>query len=151
MASGIKSSIPLNNSVTASPQKASIQSVCTARSQRKCRRAFIFHRIFKIFRDYLPLHTLSATPLEWTSFTQLIQDLVGGAVRRNRFTQRELDLLLDLQTSKLRKSARIDALRRYLRAVQAAQAQGADEPPRLSNFLMEIAPRKAAASGGAAN
>jgi len=81
----------------------------------------------------------------------LIQDLVGGAVRRNLFTQRELDLLLDVQTSKLRKSSRIDTLRRYLRAVQAAQAQGAEEPPRFSNFLVEHAPRKAAASGGAAN
>jgi hypothetical protein len=92
---------------------------------------------------------LNVTPSEWTSYTQLIQELAGGTVRRNLFTQRELDLLLDLQTSNLRKSSRADALRRYLRAVQALQAQGAGEPPRFSAFLQETAPKRAAASGGA--
>jgi len=72
---------------------------------------------------------------------------MGGAVRRNRFTQWELDLLLDLQNAKLRKSARADALRRYLRAVQLAQAQVAEAPPRFSVFLGETLPRKAAAGG----
>jgi hypothetical protein len=79
----------------------------------------------------------------------LIQELMGAVVRRNRFTQWELDLLLDLELSRLRKSSRTDALRRYLRVVQASQAQGASEPPRFSAFLREIAPRKAAAGGGA--
>ena len=60
----------------------------------------------------------------------------------------ELDLLLDLQLSRLRKSSRADALRRYLRAVQAAQASGASEPPRFQTFLLETAPRRAAATGG---
>jgi hypothetical protein len=92
---------------------------------------------------------LTATPTEWTSFTQLIQELMGGTVRRNLFTQRELDLLLDLQISNLRKSSRADALRRFLRSVQVSQAHGADEPPRFSTFLQQTAPRKAAASGGA--
>jgi len=90
---------------------------------------------------------LSATPTEWISYTQLIQELVVGAVRRNRFTQCELDLLLDLQLSKLRKSSRADSLRRYLKTVQAAQINGADEPPRFSAFLQQTSPRKAAASG----
>jgi hypothetical protein len=113
------------------------------------RRFRSFRRIFKIFSAMRPLPRLSATPSEWTSLTQLIQELVGGIVRRNRFTQWELDLLLDLELSRLRKSSRGDALRRYLRTVQASQAQGVDEPPRFSTFLQEIAPRKAAASGGA--
>jgi hypothetical protein len=90
---------------------------------------------------------LKATPLEWTSFTQLIQELIGGTVRRNLFTQWELSLLLDLQLAKMRKSSRGDALRRYLRVVQQCQAQGADEPPRLAAFLEASAPRKAAAGG----
>jgi hypothetical protein len=34
------------------------------------------------------------------------------------FTQWELDLLLDLQTCSIRKCARADVLRRYLKAVQ---------------------------------
>lgn len=85
---------------------------------------------------------------DWPSFIELIQELVAGSVRRNSFTQWELDLLLDLQLTRLRKSARIEALRRYLRAVQLSHAHGAGEPPRLSAFLQETAPRKAAASGG---
>jgi len=91
---------------------------------------------------------LSATPTEWISYTQLIQELVVGAVRRNRFTQCELDLLLDLQLSRLRKTSRADSLRRYLKTVQAAQANGADDPPRFSIFLQQTAPRRAAAGGG---
>lgn len=107
-----------------------------------------FRRIFKIICAISALTRLSATPTEWISYTQLIQELVGNAVRRNLFTRCELDLLLDLQMSHLRKTARVDALRRYLRVVQAAQVSGADEPPRFSAFLQQIAPRKAAASGG---
>ena len=90
---------------------------------------------------------LKATPSEWTSFTQLIQELIGGTVRRNLFTQWELSLLLDLQLAKMRKSSRGDALRRYLRVVQQCQAQGAEEPPRLAAFWEASAPRKAAAGG----
>ena len=76
---------------------------------------------------------------------------MAGSVRRNRFSQWELDLLLDLQLSRLRKSSRADALRRYLRSVQNAQLRGAHEPPRFSTFLAETANRKAnAASGGGA-
>jgi hypothetical protein len=94
---------------------------------------------------------LSITALEWTSFTQLIQELANASVHRNLFTTWELELLLDLQQSRLRKSARGDALRRYLRAVQLSQANGAGQPPRFSTFLLEAAPRKAAATGGASS
>jgi len=90
---------------------------------------------------------LNATQPDWTSFTQLIQELMGGSVRRNLFTQWELDLMFDLQLAKLRKSTRADALRRYLRVVQHAHTQGAGEPPRFSAFLEETSSRKAAASG----
>jgi hypothetical protein len=72
---------------------------------------------------------------------------MAGSVRRNMFTQWELDLLLDLQMARLRKSSRTDALRRYLRVVQTAQVNGAGEPPRFSIFMQESAPRKAAARG----
>jgi hypothetical protein len=108
----------------------------------------LFRRIIKSFRLTHPLHNLSATSLEWTSFTQLIQELAGGNVRRNRFTQWELDFLLDVQTARLRKSARADILRRYLRAVQHSQLSGALEPPAFLAFLAET-PRRKAAAGGA--
>jgi hypothetical protein len=103
--------------------------------------------IIKSFHLFHPLSNLSPTPLEWISFTQLIQELVGGAVRRNRFTQWELDLLLEVQIARLRKSARADALRRYLRAVQQSQLSGAAQPPGFSAFLAETPARKAAAGG----
>jgi hypothetical protein len=72
---------------------------------------------------------------------------MGGTVRRNLFTQWELDLLFDMQSSKLRKSSRADALRRYLRVVQHSHAEDATEPPRFSAFLEATSPRRAAAGG----
>lgn len=72
---------------------------------------------------------------EWLSFTQLIQELIGGVVRRHIFTQWELDLLLDLQQSRMAKTARSALLRRYLKFVQQEQAAGALTPPRLAPFL----------------
>jgi hypothetical protein len=72
---------------------------------------------------------------ELTSFNQLVQDVIGGTVRRNTFTQWELELLLDLQTCRIRKSARPEVLRRYLKAVQQHFAQGGTSPLRLSAFL----------------
>jgi hypothetical protein len=90
---------------------------------------------------------LNALQPEWLSFGQLIQDLMSGVIRRHTFSQWELDLLLDLQFLRLRKSSRVDALRRYFRVIQQQQAQGAISPLRLSLFMAgQIRPR-AAASG----
>jgi hypothetical protein len=72
---------------------------------------------------------------EWLSFSQLIQELIGGVIRRHIFSQWELDLLLDLQLSRMGKTARADLLRRYLKVVQQQQADGASTPPRLGPFL----------------
>jgi hypothetical protein len=109
--------------------------------------ARLVRKIIKSFYLNYPLSNLSATPSEWTSFTQLIQELMGGSVRRYLFSQWELDLLLDMQTAGLRKSARAEVLRRYLRAVQQSQLNGAPEPLRFSLFLAEKTPRRAAAGG----
>jgi hypothetical protein len=70
-----------------------------------------------------------------TSFSQFVQEVIGGAVRRHTFTQWELELLLDLQTCSIRKSARADLLRRYLKAVHREFAEGAASPLRFSSFL----------------
>ena len=72
---------------------------------------------------------------EWLSFSQLIQELIGGVVRRHMFTQWELDLLLDLQLSAMSKTERGILLRRYMKFVVREQAAGAAEPPRLGAFL----------------
>lgn len=61
----------------------------------------------------------------FVSFSQLVQELISGTVRRHTFTQPELELLLDLQTSRIRKASKPDLLRRYLRAAQLQYAQEA--------------------------
>jgi hypothetical protein len=80
----------------------------------------------KILRDlWLFPHFLTVTDPRFTfvSFSQLVQELISGTVRRHTFTQSELELLLDLQNSRIRKSSKPDVLRRYLRAAQAQFAQ----------------------------
>ena len=71
------------------------------------------------------------------SFTQLVQELISGSVRRHTFTQTELELLLDLQMCKLRKSSKPEALRRYLRAVQQQQPPADPAVFRFSTFLKQ--------------
>jgi hypothetical protein len=85
---------------------------------------------------------------ELTSFNQLIHELIGGAVQRNTFTQWELELLLDLQTCRIRKSSRPETLRRYLRAVQQHSAECPDSPPlRLSDFMNRESARRTPRQG----
>lgn len=68
------------------------------------------------------------------SFSQLVQELIHGSVRRHTFTESELELLFDLQHSRIRKSSRPEILRRYLRAVQQQWGSG-EQGLRLSTFL----------------
>src|SRR5690242_19413999 len=82
----------------------------------------------KILRDlWLFSHFLTVTDPRFTfaSYSQLVQELISGTVRRHTFTQAELELLLDLQNSRIRKSSKPDVLRRYLRAAQLQFAQQA--------------------------
>jgi hypothetical protein len=72
---------------------------------------------------------------ELTSFSQLIQELIAGVIRRHIFTVWERDFLLDLQTCGVRKSKRAEVLRRYLRTVQQHCAVDSSPPLRLSHFL----------------
>jgi hypothetical protein len=86
----------------------------------------------------------------WLSYFQLIQEVIDGAKRRNTFSPWELELMLDLEVSRLRKSSRPAVLRRYLRFVQTESMQ-APRPTRFSAFTeREIVNRqdaKAANSG----
>lgn len=84
---------------------------------------------------------------EWLSYFQLIQELIDGAARRHIFSQWELNLLLDLDVSRLRKSSRPEVLRRYLRLMHAENT-GAEEPLRFATFMeSENLHRRAAKNG----
>lgn len=70
---------------------------------------------------------------------------MAGNVRRNTFTQWEMELLLDLQMAPLRKSSRSEFLRRYLKDVQQQQQAGAAAPLRFSRYFeREMEQRKLA-------
>jgi hypothetical protein len=86
---------------------------------------------------------------DWSSFYRLVQDLISGVVRRHTFNQWELEFLLDLQGSRLRRSSRDSVLRRYLRSVQQQNAEGTPEPTRLCAFLEREYPARSAATGRA--
>jgi hypothetical protein len=68
------------------------------------------------------------------SYLQLIQDIIGGTVRRHSFSRLELDLLLDVQASGMRKTAKEEALRRYLRTVQQQFVNDGSIPLRFARF-----------------
>jgi hypothetical protein len=82
-----------------------------------------------------------------TSFSQLVQEVIGGAIRRHTFSEWELDLLLDLQTCHIRKSARPDVLRGYLKVVHQSFAAGAAKPPRFASFVERRRHRRGIAAG----
>ncbi len=71
-----------------------------------------------------------------------------GVVRRHTFTQWELEFLLDLQTSRIRKAQRNTVLRKYLQVVQQSRTDGAPEPPRLCMFIATEYPARTAATAG---
>jgi hypothetical protein len=70
----------------------------------------------------------------WLSYFQLLQELIDGPTRRHLFSAWELELMLDLEASRLRKSSKPEVLRRYLRFVQAENTH-ALRPSRLSCFM----------------
>ncbi|HEX4230660.1 MAG TPA: hypothetical protein VHZ07_18435 [Bryobacteraceae bacterium] len=68
-------------------------------------------------------------------FNQLIQDLIGGSLRRHTFRAWEMELLVDLARCGVRRPSRINMLRRYQKAVQARFSGGDQTPLRLAEFL----------------
>lgn len=80
------------------------------------------------------------------SFSQLVQEVIGGAVGRHTFNKWELELLLDLQSCRLRKSNRPKLLRHYLKAVHQGIAEGASSPLRFSSFVERHRRRRTVAS-----
>ena len=77
---------------------------------------------------------MPAAKPDWNALCQLVQQLAAGNLRRYTFNRWELDLLLDLQAVRMRRSSRPEMLRRYLRTIQRQIATGAVEPMRFSHF-----------------
>ncbi len=72
---------------------------------------------------------------DWTSFCQLVQQLAAGNVRRYTFTKWEIDLLLDVQMARMRRSSRPEMLRRYLKTIHRQMAAGDPAPTRFAAFF----------------
>jgi hypothetical protein len=70
-----------------------------------------------------------------TQLIRLISELLRGTMSRNCFRPWEIDLLLDIESSNLRPSARRELLRRYQKAVRRHFENESGPPPRLSEFL----------------
>jgi hypothetical protein len=110
---------------------------------KKCIIHMPIRRISQTFQSRAALLQLTGTLSEqsdFASFNQLIQERSSGTVQRHVFTPQELELLLDLQTCSIRKCARADVLRRYLKAVQERFAEDASSLLRLSVFVEQEKP-----------
>ena len=68
-------------------------------------------------------------------FNILIGEILEGGLHRATFRPWEIDILLDIQSSNLRGSAKRRILQDYQRAVQAALQMGAHLPLRFSEYL----------------
>jgi hypothetical protein len=92
------------------------------------------------------LNDIRAERSDLTSLSQLVQEVIGGTLRRNTFTECELQLLLDLQACRIRKSTKPDILRRYLKAVQQHLTVDASVTLRFAHFFEREQHRVAAQS-----
>ena len=88
---------------------------------------------------------------ELSLYVQLIQDIIGGTVRRHTFSRLELDLLLDVQASPIRKAAKNESLRRYLRSVQQQFAADGSHPSGFARFWQNENPEQRSAKRRAAS
>jgi len=68
-------------------------------------------------------------------FQRLIRELLRGQIKRNTFQPWEVELLLDIESCRMRESSRESVLRRYEKAVVKQLERGASVPMKLSEFL----------------
>lgn len=95
-----------------------------------------FSAIFHSFPTLNHVIGTQSETIDLTSFNQLVHEFIGGSTRRHKFTPHEMEFLLDLQASHIRKSAQPDLLRRYLKVLQRHAGAGGEAPPlRLSVFI----------------
>jgi hypothetical protein len=75
-------------------------------------------------------------------FNNLMEELMHGGPKRAVYQPWEMQLLLDFGTCRLRRSARVEALKRYQRLVQQYFLRGQYSFPPLSAFLAEERARR---------
>jgi hypothetical protein len=75
-------------------------------------------------------------------FNNLMEELMHGGPKRAVYQPWEMQLLLDFGTCRLRRSARVEALKRYQRLVQQYFLRGQYSFPPLSTFLAEERARR---------
>ena len=75
-------------------------------------------------------------------FNNLMEELMHGGPKRTVYQPWEMQLLLDFGTCRLRRSARVEALKRYQRLVQQYFLRGQYSFPPLSTFLTEERARR---------
>ncbi len=68
-------------------------------------------------------------------FNRLMQDIFKESASRNCFYPWEIELLLDIQSCRLRDSSRRETLRRYQKTVQRHLEMGGTSLLKLSEFL----------------
>jgi hypothetical protein len=68
-------------------------------------------------------------------FNLLMAELLLGGMRRGGFRPWEIEIILDIESCKLRGSAKPEVLREYQNAVQAELEKGARLPLRFSEYL----------------
>jgi hypothetical protein len=68
-------------------------------------------------------------------FNRLVKELLQGEVRRTSFQPWEVHLLLDLESCRLTRSRRDEALRRYQRAVEKQLGRRQVPPIRFVEFV----------------
>lgn len=90
-------------------------------------------------------------PILISQFNVLIQEVISGQFQRHVFSPWELELLLDIESCKVRQSSRTSLLRRYQHAACQRALRGGLPVLRFSEFLLDQrrrrANRKAATAG----
>jgi hypothetical protein len=94
-------------------------------------------------------------PILIAQFNVLIQEVIAGQFQRHVFSPWELDLLLDIESCKVRQSSRASLLRRYQHAACQRALRGGQPMLMFSEFLAEQRRRrtihKAATAGISSN
>jgi hypothetical protein len=68
-------------------------------------------------------------------FNRLMQDITRDSVKRTEFSPWEVELMLDMQGCQMRERSRSGTLKRYQKMAVRAIENGAQAPPKLSEFL----------------
>lgn len=86
------------------------------------------------------MNQLATMEVSLREFNRLMTDLLQGRMQRNGFRRWEIEILLDLETCKLRRSTRRDTMRRYHQAMTRRLENG--ESLQLVSEYLEIRRRR---------